>query len=171
MPQITQLQSNRDRISPGFLRGPKAQSPCSVLLPPPSEEKGCPGHTERRSMWLCVCSSLLLECCSHCLLSLNLSHPSEHSLTVTSTEKASRTSCPSILTLFLNLLCVCFQRRGGWKRAAHSLPLLLIKSESRASLVAQWLRICLLMQETRVRALVWEDPTCHGAAGPVSHSC
>ncbi|XP_057395307.1 stearoyl-CoA desaturase 5-like isoform X1 [Balaenoptera acutorostrata] len=26
-------------------------------------------------------------------------------------------------------------------------------------------------QETRVRALVWEDPTCHGAAGPVSHSC
>ena len=41
----------------------------------------------------------------------------------------------------------------------------------RASLVAQWLRICLLMQETRVRALVWEDPTCHGAAGPVSHGC
>ena len=40
-----------------------------------------------------------------------------------------------------------------------------------ASLVAQWLRICLLMQETRVRALVWEDPTSHGAAGPVSHSC
>ena len=45
------------------------------------------------------------------------------------------------------------------------------KSTNRASLVAQWLRICLLMQETRVRALVWEDPTCHGAAGPVSHSC
>ena len=40
-----------------------------------------------------------------------------------------------------------------------------------ASLVAQWLRICLLMQGTRVRAQVWEDPTCHGAAGPVSHSC
>ena len=45
------------------------------------------------------------------------------------------------------------------------------KIHKRASLVAQWLRICLLMQETRVRALVWEDPTCHGAAGPVSHSC
>ena len=40
----------------------------------------------------------------------------------------------------------------------------------RASLVAQWLRICLPMQETRVRALVWEDPTCRGAAGPVSHN-
>ena len=38
----------------------------------------------------------------------------------------------------------------------------------RASLVAQLLRICLLMQGTRVRALVWEDPTCHGATGPVS---
>ena len=40
-----------------------------------------------------------------------------------------------------------------------------------ASLVAQWLRVCLLVQGTRVRALVWEDPTCHGAAGPVSHNC
>ena len=46
-----------------------------------------------------------------------------------------------------------------------------LKKKFRASLVAQWLRICLLMQETRVRALAWEDPTCHGAAGPVSHSC
>ena len=45
------------------------------------------------------------------------------------------------------------------------------KEVTRASLVAQWLRICLLMQGTRVRALVWEDPTCHGAAGPVSHNC
>ena len=24
---------------------------------------------------------------------------------------------------------------------------------------------------TRVRALVWEDPTCRGATGPVSHNC
>ena len=45
------------------------------------------------------------------------------------------------------------------------------KSIFRASLVAQWLRICLLMQGTQVRALVWEDPTCRGAAGPVSHNC
>ena len=40
----------------------------------------------------------------------------------------------------------------------------------RASLVAQWLRICLPMQGTRVRALVWEDPTCRGATGPMSHN-
>ena len=33
------------------------------------------------------------------------------------------------------------------------------KSTNRASLVAQWLRICLPMQETWVRALVWEYPT------------
>ena len=39
-----------------------------------------------------------------------------------------------------------------------------------ASLVAQWLRICLPMQGTWVRALVWEDPTCHGPTGPVSHN-
>ena len=40
-----------------------------------------------------------------------------------------------------------------------------------ASLVAQWLGICLPMQGTRVRALVWEDPACRGATGPVSHGC
>ena len=39
-----------------------------------------------------------------------------------------------------------------------------------ASLVAQWLRICLPMQETGVRALVWEDPTYCGATKPVSHN-
>ena len=44
------------------------------------------------------------------------------------------------------------------------------KANTRASLVAQWLRICLPMQATRVRALVWEDPTCHGATRPVNHN-
>ena len=38
------------------------------------------------------------------------------------------------------------------------------------SLVAQWLRIRLPMQLTRVRALVWEDPTCRGATKPVRHN-
>ena len=40
-----------------------------------------------------------------------------------------------------------------------------------ASLVAQWLRVCLPVQGTWVRVLVWEDPTCRGATRPVSHSC
>ena len=39
-----------------------------------------------------------------------------------------------------------------------------------ASLVAQWLRIHLPMQETWVRALVREDPACHGATKPVHHN-
>ena len=38
------------------------------------------------------------------------------------------------------------------------------------SLVAQWLRICLPRQGTRVRSLVREDPTCRGATKPVHHN-
>ena len=36
--------------------------------------------------------------------------------------------------------------------------------------MAQWLRVCLPIQGTRVRAPVWEDRTCRGATGPVSHN-
>ena len=39
-----------------------------------------------------------------------------------------------------------------------------------ASLVAQWLRIRLPVQGTRVRALVREDPTYRGAAKPMRHN-
>ena len=53
----------------------------------------------------------------------------------------------------------------------YSLPKLNHEETGRASLMAQWLGICLPMQGTRVRALVWEDPTCHGATRPVSHNC
>ena len=41
---------------------------------------------------------------------------------------------------------------------------------ARTSLVAQWLRIRLPMQGTRVQALVREGPTCHGGTKPVRHS-
>ena len=44
------------------------------------------------------------------------------------------------------------------------------KSTYRTSLVAQWLRILLPMQETRVQALVWEDHTCRRATKPASHN-
>ena len=44
------------------------------------------------------------------------------------------------------------------------------KSTNRASLVVQWLRIHLPMQRTQVRALVWEDPTCHRATKPMGHN-
>ncbi|KAJ8787793.1 hypothetical protein J1605_005695 [Eschrichtius robustus] len=45
-----------------------------------------------------------------------------------------------------------------------------VKSDDGTSLVAQWLRICLPMQGTRVRALVCEDPTCRGATKPMHHN-
>ena len=64
---------------------------------------------------------------------------------------------------YVNLMVTGKQK----SRAEHKS---LKKGETGASLVAQWLRICLPMQGTRVRALVWEDPTCRGATGPVSHS-
>ena len=41
--------------------------------------------------------------------------------------------------------------------------------EKRTSLVAQWLRIHLPMQGTRVQALVREDPTWHRATKPMRH--
>ena len=39
-----------------------------------------------------------------------------------------------------------------------------------ASLVAQWQRIRLPMQETQVGSLIWEDPTHLGATKPMHHS-
>ena len=39
-----------------------------------------------------------------------------------------------------------------------------------ASLVAQWLRIHLPMQGTRVQSLIQEDPTCRGASKSVHHN-
>ena len=41
---------------------------------------------------------------------------------------------------------------------------------TRASLVAQWLRIRLPMQGTLVQSLVWEDPACCRATKPVRHN-
>ena len=38
------------------------------------------------------------------------------------------------------------------------------------SLVAQWLRIRLPVQGTRVQALVQEDPTCRGATKAMRHN-
>ena len=67
------------------------------------------------------------------------------------------------------------QESWPWPRAKIFLApdisfLISKKGRLGASLVAQWLRICLPMQGTQVRALVWEDPMCRGATRPVSHS-
>ena len=45
-----------------------------------------------------------------------------------------------------------------------------IRLEPGTSLVAQWLRIHLLMQGTRVQSLIWEDPTCCEATKPMHHN-
>ena len=66
--------------------------------------------------------------------------------------------------------------KGGWGRGIDwefgidMYTLLYFKLITRASLVAQWLRICLSMQGTWLRALVQEDPTCHRATKPVRHN-
>ncbi|KAJ8788750.1 hypothetical protein J1605_005046 [Eschrichtius robustus] len=82
----------------------------------------------------------------------------------------------------LKINAIGFWKRNsgaGWLLALKRLPmnptpvlssLCKILPPKGASLVAQWLRICLPMQGTRVRALVWEDPTCRGATRPVSHN-
>ena len=73
-----------------------------------------------------------------------------------------------------NFLCIKLIRNwnmvNGTKEKENLSSSNILKYTYGASLVAQWLRICLLVRGTRVRALVWEDPTCHGAAGPVSHN-
>ena len=67
-----------------------------------------------------------------------------------------------------------FHAYGNQKKAGVAILLsdkIDFKIKTGASLVAQWLRVCLPMQGTRVRALVWEDPTCRGATGPMGHNC
>ena len=44
------------------------------------------------------------------------------------------------------------------------------KPKVRASLVVQWLRICLPMQGTQVQTLVQDDPTCRRATKPMRHN-
>ena len=58
----------------------------------------------------------------------------------------------------------------AWEEKGMGQGHLVNNNNSWDSLVAQWLRIHLPMQGTRVRALVWEDPTCRGATRPVSHN-
>ena len=68
-------------------------------------------------------------------------------------------------------LQVRLQIRQQRAKGFHQVQIVVDKKRKEgASLVALWLRICLPMQGTRVRALVWEDPTCRGATKPVRHN-
>ena len=64
---------------------------------------------------------------------------------------------------------ICNERNSRhWKSICKYIKVK--KTTKGTSLVAQLLRIRLPMQGTQVRALVWEDPTCHGATKPVHHN-
>ena len=45
-----------------------------------------------------------------------------------------------------------------------------LEVQERASLVAQWWKVCLPTQETWVQSMVQEDPTCSGATNPRHHN-
>ena len=70
--------------------------------------------------------------------------------------------------LLANLQGICEECLVLW--ICHSERKLIFKELSWASLVSQWLRICLPMQGTRVQALVPEDPTYREAAKPMRHN-
>ena len=97
-------------------------------------------------------------------------------------ERMDRSSLSQVASQWLEgRITLCIRAAGEWtgmcwsggnfELGKHFKDVYCIKKKVGASLVAQWLRICLPMQGTRVRALVWEDPTCRGATGPVSHNC
>ena len=69
----------------------------------------------------------------------------------------------------ISLLKEPSQTTQGRQLPLYSLPLQRT-TVSGTFLVAQWLRIRLAMQGTRVRAPVREDPTCRGATKPVCHN-
>ena len=101
-------------------------------------------------------------------------NPATWALKLLTTQRAS-----ALLLLKYSLLTIAQGKETKSRKVSpsHKTPLawqskeLDTKIPVKASQVAQWLRVCLLMQGTRVRALAWEDPTCRGAAGPVSHNC
>ena len=57
-----------------------------------------------------------------------------------------------------------------WRTCAREYQKYSFKKHVRASLVVQWLRICLAMQGTLVWSLVWEDSCCREANKPVCHN-
>ena len=130
-------------------------------LPAPGGGSGCgPAY---RALQEAVQEAILLT--QHLVLlgtpAYLASNPSWHSL-------AGRPWASSLTSLSLNFFVGITGTvrvpalQGSWKDFK--------RSAWGASLVAQWLRSCLPMQGTRVRALVWEDPTCRGATRPVSHN-
>ena len=66
--------------------------------------------------------------------------------------------------------CFCFKMGLGWGWGILFIEKEKEENNGGTSLAAQWLRIHLTMQVTKVQSLGREDPTCHGAAKPVHHN-
>ena len=57
-----------------------------------------------------------------------------------------------------------------WGVKTHNLKSYFREKVQGTSLVVQWIRIHLPVQETQAWSLVWEDSACHKAAGPVQQN-
>ena len=83
---------------------------------------------------------------------------------------------PSFLTVIISPLWKLRRRDHSsqhmpcWQSLSTTCARTHFKTNLGTSLVVQWLRICLPMQVTWVRALVQEDPTCCRATKPVHHN-
>ena len=111
---------------------------------------------------LCVCVCNKLQ-------SISITSAIDHGFNTEAGSKFSKQACIAIQVTWIKK-CNSQESRVLKELLKLLSYSLMLKSIHRASLVAQWLRICLPMQGTRVRALVWEDPTCRGATRPVSHN-
>ena len=76
----------------------------------------------------------------------------------------------NVLILIYKIKCNCNKRPSSFFFFEGQHKKVILKCIWGTSLVVQWLRICLPMEGTRVRSLVWEDPTCHGATKLVHHN-
>ena len=163
-------------------------------------EVGSPGHAAQWCLWdpgsSCISALTSLPCwfSSSCLLSLGPKMASVTAAVYTHSGRRCKGQKPFSLWVVVSWFTLTsletlhgtfrsINGQGNWDYHDWFRPIIIIilwhwgrnltlksKNLSRASLVVQWLRIRLPMQGTRVRALVWEDPTCRGATMPVSHN-
>ena len=76
----------------------------------------------------------------------------------------------TFLICLIGIYITVFSLRDIEQRFSFFLFFFFLDYFFRVALELKWSRICLAMKETLVWSLVWEDPTCHGAAKPSHHS-
>ena len=129
------------------------------------------GWGDHRNEAVCVCSRPRVQIQVFCHRAPATTPPKPQGLT--SVEQAFWAALTMLSSHTLAFWFEIFQAYRDVERIRQWIsdyPSTRFKNYCWASLVAQWLRICLPMQGARVQALVREDPTCRGATGPVSHN-